>query len=168
MAELILITGGCRSGKSAFAMKTAGKSRALYIATAEPLDCEMRLRIRNHKKQRPGSWTTVEEPVQVARAIRRSPAGTIIVDCLTLWVSNLLAKRKDFSESRAAKEAVRLASACGKGKVILVTNEVGLGIVPADPQTRLYRDCLGRVNQVLARRADKVFFMVSGIPVRVK
>lgn len=169
MAEITLVTGGCRSGKSSFAVKMAKKfNKVVYVATAEPLDAEMSARIRKHKKERPASWKTIEEPVKIARALGTMDAEAVIVDCLTLWVSNLM--RKSFDEARAASEAHALARVCRKmkGKVFLVTNETGLGIVPADPCTRLYRDCLGRINQIIAAKADRVVLMVSGIPLLLK
>jgi adenosyl cobinamide kinase/adenosyl cobinamide phosphate guanylyltransferase len=169
MAEITLVTGGCRSGKSSFVVEMAKEcATVVYVATAEPLDNEMSKRIRKHKKERPASWKTVEEPVEITQALKAIRAEAVIVDCLTLWVSNLM--RKPFDEAKAASEANALVRACRKrkGLIFLVTNETGLGIVPADPCTRLYRDCLGRINQIVAREADNVILMVSGIPLVLK
>ena len=171
---LILVTGGARSGKSSFALSLAGKYPKpwLFLATAEALDSEMARRIEAHKKARPADWGLVEEPRRVVEALGAATksAGVIVLDCITLWISNLLLSEEGFDERNAAGRAEALAdavqgSAC---TVILVTNEVGSGVVPETEVGRKFRDCAGRANQVLARRADEVFLMVSGISVKIK
>jgi adenosyl cobinamide kinase/adenosyl cobinamide phosphate guanylyltransferase len=173
--ELILILGGARSGKSAFAERlAAARSKVLFVATAQALDGEMRRRIAAHKGKRPPSWATLEEPLEVAAALERRARGydTVVLDCLTLWVSNLMLRER--SEAKAEREtlvqAQRLAElwAGGTATWIVVTNEVGLGIVPPTKLARCYRDLLGKVNQVFATRADRVYLMVAGLALDVK
>lgn len=173
--ELVLVLGGARSGKSAFAQRvaTAG-ARVLFVATAEAGDEEMAARIAVHRRARPIAWDTLEEPVELSRAL--CPVvdryDIVLVDCLTLWVSNVLAA----SRSRPGAEAevlTRLQDLLqlyegGRATWVLVSNEVGLGIVPASPLGRLYRDALGRVNQFVACRADKVYWMVAGLAIDLK
>ena len=178
-ARLTLITGGARSGKSAFAERLAmqGK-RVLFVATAEALDDDMARRIAAHRGSRPAEWDTLEEPRSLPEAIRRKAAGadsaydTIIVDCLTIWVSNLLL----LHEGNADAEA-RIVEAAGKlldvrassdASWIVVTNEVGLGVVPSSSLGRTYRDALGRVNSLVAARADKVYLMAAGLALDLK
>ncbi len=173
--ELILILGGARSGKSAFAEQlAAARSKVLFVATAQALDGEMKRRIVAHRRKRPAAWTTLEEPVDVAAALEKQGGDfdTILLDCLTLWVSNLMLREK--SETKAEVEilaqAQRLVALCARGKAtwIVVTNEVGLGIVPPTKLGRRYRDLLGKVNQIFAARADKVYLMVAGFALDVK
>ncbi|TCL74087.1 adenosylcobinamide kinase /adenosylcobinamide-phosphate guanylyltransferase [Hydrogenispora ethanolica] len=173
----VLVTGGARSGKSRFAEKLAAESAApvVYVATAAPLDEEMRRRIAAHRERRPPEWETVEEPLDLAGVLRRSRAGTtVLIDCLTLYVSNWLFAHE--GEDPAAREALfgatlhDLASAlrdCPAG-VILVAGEVGLGIVPENALARSFRDLAGLANQALAAACDQVYLVVSGIPVRIK
>ncbi len=168
-----LVTGGSRSGKSGFAQKLAGRGQPprLFLATAQAFDDEMRRRITAHRAARPADWGLVEEPVNVpaALAAARGTAGTIVVDCVTLWISNLLLADASFGETDAARHAVALLDAArGTGDVIIVTNEVGSGIVPDNELSRRFRDCAGRANQVLAAGADEVYLLVSGVPVAVK
>jgi adenosylcobinamide kinase / adenosylcobinamide-phosphate guanylyltransferase len=174
MLEIILITGGCRSGKSDYAVQLAeaAGSHITFIATAEALDDEMEQRIARHQAERPAEWGLIEEPLKLAEAIENGleQSETVIVDCLTLWVSNLLFKENISDETTVTlriKQVLKSIEHCS-GRVIFVTNEVGLGIVPADELTRLYRDCIGRVNQCIGRKADKLFFMISGIPQQIK
>lgn len=170
--KLILITGGCRSGKSRYALDWADRhfSKKFYLATAEPLDEEMVQRIRNHRKARGPEWQTIEEPVEVATAISRhgGEGAVFLLDCMTLWISNLLLKWDD--DEKIMKELGRLIEALreNKGSFIVVSNEVGMGIVPADPVSRRFRDLSGTANQRIARAADAVIFMVSGIPLFLK
>jgi adenosyl cobinamide kinase/adenosyl cobinamide phosphate guanylyltransferase len=163
---LTLILGGARSGKSTRALSLA-KGRVLFVATAEALDGEMAARIAAHKAERPSEWDTLEEPRQIARAIR--PKGgdydTIIIDCLTLWVANLLEIGGTPSEWVAPLLA---AYGAGKANWVVISNEVGLGLVPDNALGRRYRDALGVVNQLVAEAADQVTLMVAGIPVSVK
>lgn len=171
---LILVTGGSRSGKSGFALETAGRFEAprVFLATAEPHDEEMRLRIEAHRRARPAGWSLVEEPLMVAQALRAAVrrAGSVVVDCVTIWISNLLLADPGFGETEAAARAQALADAAVEtpAGVIVVTNEVGSGIVPDNELARRFRDCAGRANQVLARSADEVHFMVSGIAMTIR
>jgi adenosylcobinamide kinase/adenosylcobinamide-phosphate guanylyltransferase len=169
---LILVTGGARSGKSTFAQRIA-ESRSgdvLFLATAEPLDDEMAARIARHREERPARWRTVEEPRHLARALASQPAAsTVLLDCVTLWVTNLLLADGASWEAAAAELDALLAWGRDSGaELIVVTNEVGLGIVPADPLSRTYRDWLGHFNQRLAAEARAVYLLVSGIPVELK
>jgi adenosylcobinamide kinase/adenosylcobinamide-phosphate guanylyltransferase len=172
---LILVTGGSRSGKSSHALTLAAKLAAprTYLATAQALDDEMRDRIAAHRRSRPAGWGLVEEPVLVPRALAAALAAapTVLLDCVTIWMSNLLLADERFDEGRAearAEELVRCARSVPASTAILVTNEVGSGVVPETPLGRRFRDCAGRANEVLARAADEVYFMVSGIPLRIK
>jgi adenosylcobinamide kinase / adenosylcobinamide-phosphate guanylyltransferase len=165
---IILITGGARSGKStraeARALAFAGKP--VYVATAEPLDSEMRDRIARHRARRGNNWLEQEVPLElVAALVETDGAGARLVDCLTLWLSNLLHAERDWTT-----EATMLADALGRQKspVVLVTNEVGLGIVPDNALARRFRDAAGILNQMIARVADEVEFVVAGLPMRVK
>jgi adenosylcobinamide kinase/adenosylcobinamide-phosphate guanylyltransferase len=165
---IILITGGARSGKSA---RAEGRAKAfagkpVYIATAEALDAEMRERIANHRARRGGEWIERESPLDLVAALEATDGGGArLVDCLTLWLSNLMHAERDWS-----KEAARLAETlrAQKSSVVLVTNEVGLGIVPDNPLARRFRDAAGTMNQMIAQAADEVEFVVAGLPVRVK
>ena len=182
MGDLILITGGVRSGKSRFAERLAaqlGGDRVVYIATAEPLDDEMRERIAVHRADRPTGWRTLEAPVDVAAAIEGAaasptPPRVILVDCLTMLVSNLLLGRdggeEETASARVDQQARAISAACARiaPKVIVVTNEVGWGVVPSTPLGRRYRDLLGTANQVLAATSAQVYLLVAGIAVDCK
>ena len=169
---MIFITGGCRSGKSRYALHYANQhfSRKLFMATCEALDEEMARRIENHKKVRGPEWQTIEEPIEIVRKIRESgrDGEVILIECLTLWLYNLLTKwdndLKIIDETEKLIKTVKQSPAC----FILVSNEVGMGIVPADPLSRRYRDLLGAMNQKIAEALDTVIFMVSGIPIFLK
>ncbi len=171
---LILVTGGSRSGKSRFALQTAMRfpEPRVLLATAQAFDDEMKARIEGHRRSRPAGWSTVEEPREVPRALRSAlqTAGTVVVDCLTLWISNLVLQNEGFDELAAAAAAKDLAGAAAGSAagVIVVTNEVGSGVVPDNALARRFRDCAGRTNQVLAAAADEVHFLVSGIPLAIK
>lgn len=178
---MILITGGARSGKSRLAEELAGRRAGpvTYIATAADGDEEMSERISEHRRRRPPGWRTVEAaaglPEAVAAALAE-PAATVLVDCLTVYLANLLAPAGADGEASGADlagieaEIGRLADACraGNGRVIVVSNEVGMGIVPDNPLARRFRDLAGRANQQLAAAADEVWLCVSGLPVKVK
>jgi adenosylcobinamide kinase / adenosylcobinamide-phosphate guanylyltransferase len=143
-----------------------------YIATARPEDAGMQSRIARHREDRPAAWTTLEEPLSVAAAIRRAEAGFVIVDCLTVWLSNFCWEYRDRTpgelETLACAEIEGAAFAAGARQLILVSNEVGGGIVPENPVGRLFRDLQGLVNQRAAELADRVFLTVAGIPVGIK
>lgn len=172
---VILITGGSRSGKSSFALTLAGKRPGprTYLATAQASDDEMRQRIAAHRRARTPEWGLVEEPVHVpaalAAALREAP--TVVLDCVTIWMSNLLLADDLFDERGAearAEELLQGARSVPASAVIVVTNEVGSGVVPETVLGRRFRDCAGRANEVIARGADVVYLMVSGIPLRIK
>jgi len=177
--KLIFITGGARSGKSNFAEKMAvglGKSVA-YIATGQPLDKEMAHRIKKHKSRRLIDWETYEEPIEIRELVNHLglEKEVILIDCLTLLVSNLLLRKENKVgdpqwEEEILLEIERLAENSYKvpAQVIIVSNEVGMGLVPDNPLGRVYRDILGRANSIIAKRADEVFMMVSGIPLKIK
>jgi adenosylcobinamide kinase / adenosylcobinamide-phosphate guanylyltransferase len=170
--KLILITGGCRSGKSQFALDYANRHfhKKLYLATCEALDEEMVKRIEDHKKRRGLDWQTVEEPIKIAEAIRQheNDVEVILLDCTTLWLSNLLMRQK--SDHKIMEEVSRLMDTVKKGQpsLIFVSNEVGMGIVPVEPLGRRFRDLSGMANQKIAEAAQTVIFMVSGIPIFLK
>jgi len=170
--RMIFITGGCRSGKSRFALDYANQhfSKKLFLATCEVLDEEMAQRIENHKKVRGPEWQTIEEPIEIVNKIREygGDGEVILIDCLTLWLYNLLMKWDN--DLRIIDETDKLINFIKQSKIsfILVSNEVGMGIVPADPLSRRYRDLLGTINQRIAEALDTVIFMVSGIPIFLK
>ncbi len=178
-AELILITGGARSGKSSFAERLARQGeRVLFVATAEALDDDMARRIAAHRNSRPPEWDTLEEPCNLAGAVRNKVSDdhpeydTIVVDCLTMWVSNLLLTLEEDANAEgkivgAARDLLEVCEASG-GRWIVVTNEVGLGVVPSSSLGRAYRDALGRVNSLVASRADKVYLMAAGLALDLK
>ena len=168
-----VVTGGSRSGKSAFAARLAGRGQkpCLFLATAQGLDDEMKVRIQSHKASRPADWLLLEEPVAVPAALRRACAAarTVIVDCVTVWMANLILGDEGFGEAQAAAQAAELLDAArGASSVIIVTNETGSGIVPDNLLARRFRDCAGRANQVLAAAAQEVYLLVSGIPLALK
>ncbi|MCB0043165.1 MAG: bifunctional adenosylcobinamide kinase/adenosylcobinamide-phosphate guanylyltransferase [Caldilinea sp.] len=178
--SLTLILGGARSGKSTYAEQQAAAAggRVLYVATAEAWDDEMRARIAAHRAQRPATWRTVEAPRAVgaaARAALDDGADVVLVDCLTLLASNVIIALPEGSDERAASaslneelDALLAAYEASDAAWFVVSNEVGLGIVPAYPLGRVYRDALGRANQRMAALADRVIFMVAGLPMTVK
>ena len=194
--KFILMLGGARSGKSTFAQGMAAKlgKKVLFVATAEPLDREMASRVAEHKRMRPKNWRTLEIDTRVGQNLKSQigDADVVLLDCITLLVSNILTKRdgkplsspltvEDESGGESA-EAIRKAEKqvraemeelldCidkHEGDFIVVSNEVGLGLVPDNKLGRVYRDLLGKANQLLAQHASEVYFMVSGIPVKIK
>jgi len=180
VGELILVLGGARSGKSAFAQRLArerGGDRVLFVATAEAGDEEMSARIAAHRRERPAGWRTLEAPLHVAEAISELVAGVdvVLLDCLTLLASNVLLSLGDAPDAGEAERAVMaevealIAAVAGVAATcIVVSNEVGLGLVPDNPLGRLYRDSLGRANQVLAAQAAHVYFLVAGLPIDIR
>ena len=166
--RLTLVLGGARSGKSrhAEALVTATPAPWMYVATAEPFDDEMKARIAEHRARRGGQWQTVEAPLELAGAIEEAPAGAaVLVDCLTLWLNNLMFNNRDIDAETARLEAVLAAR---QGPVVLVSNEVGSGIVPNNAEARRFRDLQGRLNQRIAARANHVVLLVAGLPMVVK
>jgi 5,6-dimethylbenzimidazole synthase len=170
--KTILVTGGSRSGKSRHALQLATKTNdpKIFIATAEPLDEEMAERIKNHRNERGKEWTTIEEPLDPAKILRAqgNQPCFIVLDCITLWLSNMV--MKDMAQEiilERVHEFVRDCKTC-VGDVIIITNELGSGIVPLEASARTFRDIAGQTNQVLASEFDEVINMVSGIPVIIK
>jgi len=164
---LVVYVGGARSGKSRLALERARAHRAnvVYIATGEALDDEMADRIARHKAERPAEWETVEEPVELERAVAGAPPeATVVVDCLSLWVANVFETAP--AEELAERAVVRAAER--PGLTIAVTNEVGLGIVPDNALARRYRDVLGRVNATWAAAAGETYFVVAGRAMRLE
>ncbi|GAW91530.1 bifunctional adenosylcobinamide kinase/adenosylcobinamide-phosphate guanylyltransferase [Calderihabitans maritimus] len=181
--KLIFVTGGARSGKSSYAERMAAElgEKVVYLATAQARDEEMKRRIATHKARRPAHWVTIEEPLAVAEVIRQQGPRTevILLDCLTVLVSNLLLQEENKyqTEETAEENEVRIlntiddmitAARESPCHVIVVSNEVGMGVVPPYPMGRLYRDLIGKANQMVAEAADEVFFLVSGIPLKIK
>jgi adenosylcobinamide kinase / adenosylcobinamide-phosphate guanylyltransferase len=160
---LELLLGGARSGKSALALRRARGRPLVFVATAEPRDDEMAERIARHRAERGESWTTVEAPIRLSEAIVSAPGGAcVVVDCLSLWVANLMERgEEDVAIEAVAAEAARLAAGRG-AHTIAVSNEVGMGVVPASGMGRRYRDLLGRVNAIWADHAAEVLLVVAG------
>ena len=164
MSKLLLLLGGARSGKSALAVHLASTSKksVIFIATAEALDDDMRIRIERHRAERP-KWTTIEEPFDLAQALDECPPTTLVViDCLTLWTSNLMLRGDSDSAIGSHSTSALAAIAKRNAQTIAISNEVGLGIVPDNQMAREYRDVIGRTNQQWARAATKTLFMVAG------
>ncbi len=183
MTRKVLLLGGARSGKSSYAQEMALKllQPVLFVATAQPGDEEMRRRIEVHRKARPPSWTTLEAATGLGFDIRQNLGGarTVIIDCITLLVGNICSAHTGADGEpadvlrieREADDEIQELVACLReveASFVIVSNEVGLGIVPDNATGRLYRDLLGRANQVLARNVDEVYLMVAGIPCRIK
>jgi len=171
--NITLVIGGCRSGKSRYALDMANHisgDKKLFIATSVPTDEEMEERVKNHQKDRGPDWTTAEIPVNIPQKIKDSSkfSDIILVDCLTLWLSNLLFN--NLTNDEIFKMVEQLAKALKRSlcPVILVSNEVGGGIVPENRLARLFRDTAGFVNQKIAAAADNVFLMAAGIPIKIK
>lgn len=176
--QLTFILGGARSGKSACAQRLAGQAgrRVLYVATAEAGDEEMMSRIRAHRAERPPEWLTLEAPARIGAALRQAPpADMVVVDCLTLLANNVIVPLPEpvtYEQAESALmaeiEALLDAYLAGDSHWLVVSNELGLGLVPPYPLGRVYRDALGRANQRVAAAADNVLFMVAGLPLVVK
>lgn len=172
---LTLILGGARSGKSKFAQSLCqGSDRVAYVATARIEDDEMRARVERHQATRPASWRTIEEPLQLAAAVCEAKynARVVLVDCLTVWLSNVMWERREQSapeiEAVVYAQIDALAAAAVDANVIAVSNEAGSGVVPVSPAGRLFRDLQGLLNQRMAARADRVFLTVAGIAIPIK
>ncbi len=176
--RLVYISGGCRSGKSSYAQQLAESlpGRRAYLATCPRIDVEMDHRILLHQRQRDGrGWDTIEEPLALDQALLKAAAfNVILIDCLTLWVNNLLyaarQRQQDLTEADIAFRCRHFLAACRQfqGTIIVVSNEVGMGLVPEDSLSRRYRDLIGRCNQLVAQAADEAIFMVSGLPLNLK
>lgn len=163
--SLTLLTGGARSGKSALAVRRAGRSGlpVVFVATGQGRDEEMASRIERHRAERPAGWTTLEAPVDLVGAVRAIPTDRcVVVDCLSLWVANLMEHGDDEASTVALAEELARWGTAYPGLVVVVTNEVGLGMVPMHPLSRDYRDRLGRVNATLARHAHRAQLVVAG------
>lgn len=164
LADLTLVLGGARSGKTARALLLTPAPRA-YVATAEAHDSEMTDRIAAHKAERGEDWDLIEAPIDLVGAVRAADGRALLIDCLTLWLSNLMAADRDIAaETDALIEALNETSA----PVILVSNEIGLGLVPMEPLSRRFRDEQGRLNQRIAAAATRVEFIAAGLPLRLK
>lgn len=181
---MILVTGGARSGKSLFAenLLKEVEGNILYIATAIPFDEEMKLRVKKHKLQRPENWDTFEAYQDLGKSlltVEKEYVG-ILIDCLTILVSNLLLEENIYEEIKGSeiekieikilREVSALVEAVQKikGKTVIVTNELGSGIVPENKLARIFRDIAGKANQLVAQSADEVYLAVSGIPIKIK
>lgn len=169
--RIVLILGGARSGKSSFALELAGKRKGnkVYIATAQALDGEMHDRIAQHRIERGKSWDTIEEPLLLADVMRSAPGryDVVLLDCLTLWVSNLLCGGAD-AESAFDDFLGALQHPDNRALTCIVSNEVGQGIVPDNALSRNFRDLAGFLNQRVARAADEVYLVTAGIPLKIK
>ncbi|MBM4447455.1 MAG: bifunctional adenosylcobinamide kinase/adenosylcobinamide-phosphate guanylyltransferase [Chloroflexi bacterium] len=172
----MLLLGGARSGKSHYAQQLAMElgGKVLFVATGEALDEEMQTRIEEHKKDRPKSWRTLEIPTGIGKEIEKQigDAEVVIIDCLTLLVSNLLRDEPDYleAEKRVLSEINQLITTIDKldASFVIVSNEVGMGLVPETKLGRIYRDLLGKANQLFASHATEVYLMVACLPVQVK
>ncbi len=170
--KIIYISGGCRSGKSSLALSMVRNCRKkVFLATAEALDQEMRERISMHRKDRDDSFITIEEPVDPARKVLGLPSDiqAVVIDCLTVWAGNLMhynpeGKDEDFPQIDKLFSALK-SPPC---RIILVSNELGMGLVPHDALSRRYRDLMGKINQQAAALADEAYFVVSGLSIRLK
>ena len=169
MRRVTLILGGARSGKSRYAEALAPrrKGEPAYIATAEITDAEMRERIRHHREQRGAHWRTIEAPLDLVAALRQADGlkAFTLVECLTVWINNLIFHGKDVAQE---VERFHQSLAEVKGHVVIVSNEVGLGIVPDNALARRFRDELGRAHQTIAQMADEVVFIAAGLPMTLK
>ena len=179
MSKIILVLGGARSGKSSYAQSLAEETckSVTFIATAQALDAEMSARIQKHRTERPAEWKTLEVPLDIASHTQRIKSDVVVLDCITLLISNLLMQfvKDDFVDEPPFKLAVQkemeelmVAIRSQKQDWIIISNELGMGLVPPYQMGRVYRDWLGWSNQRLAREADKVVFMVAGIPMVIK
>ena len=168
----VFVIGGASSGKSRFALdRLAGRIDVTFIATGVATDPEMRERISAHRRERPISWRTVEEPENLVEAVRGVPDGSegIVIDCLTFWVSNLLYRKNlDDAGIRRLAEETALCVRDAAAEAVVITNEVGLGVIPQTEQGRMFRKIAGEVNQIFARHASEAYFVISGVETRIK
>lgn len=171
MSSIYLVGGGCRSGKSKFALKLADSipGPKIMLATAMAHDEEMQDRIRRHKEERAAHWQTLEEPLALAEVVGKiSQPSVLLIDCLTLWVSQLMFAQKSQAEILAAGDQLIAALQEGQHSAVLVTNEVGMGLVPEYPLGREFRDLMGWIHQRIAQHADEVYFTAFGISLPMK
>jgi adenosylcobinamide kinase/adenosylcobinamide-phosphate guanylyltransferase len=173
VSKKVFVIGGCRSGKSNHALELAEEMAAnerVFIATCVPQDGEMRQRVAKHQKNRSQSWKTIEAPLHLPQAIMDNARteGVVLVDCLTLWINNLLMENESPPDVEDQISRLVQAVQSAEGPVIMVSNEVGTGIVPENKLARVYRDLVGSVNQAVARSADRVVWVVAGVPVNIK
>ena len=173
--KITFITGGARSGKSSFALNEASKFRGqkAYLATAETLDDEMKERVKRHKKERGPNWDTHEEPVKITESLKKiqDKYNVIVLDCLTLWLSNVLLSNLDVKmEIENLTEVLKRLSlvTCPVSQLFIVSNEVGMGIVPDNELARRFRDLAGQLNQKVAGIADEVYLVTAGVPLKIK
>jgi len=174
MGKLIFILGGARSGKSSFAVEQAkklssGDSGVVYVATASAVDEEMKRRIEKHRKRRPASWRTIEEGIDISRILAKlGKASVVIIDCLTILISNLLLSgEREAVTLRRMKEFFRTLKK-RNFTTLIVSNEVGMGIVPKNRLGRSFRDIAGQTNQIVAELAEEVYLLEAGIPIKIK
>jgi adenosylcobinamide kinase/adenosylcobinamide-phosphate guanylyltransferase len=173
LKEIIFVIGGCRSGKSRQALETAEGmpgERKTFIATCIPRDKEMQQRVAQHQEERSRLWRTVEAPIHLPQIIveQSRQADVVLVDCLTLWISNLMLELEDDRKILACLPDLNRALKSARCSVMLVSNEIGTGIVPENQLARRFRDLVGSTNQAVAGQADRVVWMVAGIPVEIK
>jgi len=170
MGRIIFITGPVRSGKSNFAIEYAIENfkDVIFIASAKPIDDEMKKRIEEHKKNRPKEWLTIEEDINIDKVVEKYKGKALIIDCITIWVSNLLYNK--FNEQEIIKKVENLMKNIKKNNLstIIVSNEVGWGIVPENELARIFRDIIGKVHQIISENSDYVYLLVSGIPLILK
>lgn len=164
MAKVSLVLGGARSGKTAYALTLANAPRT-YVATATAGDGEMQARIAAHKAERGNDWCLIEAPTDLIGALNSVRKGGIVVDCLTLWLSNLMGEARDVD---AEVTALINALATCEADIVFVSNEIGMGLVPMDALSRQFRDAQGRLNQRIAAAADSVEFVAAGLPLKLK
>jgi len=172
-AKIIYVTGGARSGKSSFALQLAAPYRTrVFLATAEPFDLEMEQRICKHREERGEQFTTIEEPFTLDRALRELPEGTevVLLDCLTVWAGNLMHYTEERGEGEIEQQIERFLETLRHPPcdIILVSNEVGMGIVPENAMARRFRDIAGIINQRVASLATAAWLLCSGLPIRLK
>lgn len=178
MGRVIYVTGGCRSGKSSFALKEAEKLAGprIYLATCpRDMDLEMNARINRHIDERSEEWKTIEETLDIASVIKKNrEAGVVLVDCLTLWVSNLMYDAdqagRGLDENGVSEHCANILAECGKtpATVIFISNETGMGVVPENDIARRFRDLIGRCNQIIASASSEAHLLISGIPLKLK